>query len=393
MQCSFQASKQYTPSFTANAHVVRKSYYKLTDNLADYTVKRVTGGMSIETALSDIAGKTVESMKSTYGDSFAGVCEYYNLVKDKFPQSNLPDALKGLAKSFKLVDENGAFKKSPLRVFVIKPGTENIDNIAADTFVNNGVSGLKDIKAKNVRVRNVNDPELNIFAKLDCKVNNSKCNFISSESTAELNNVTVDKSILSTDDIFATNVISPMMTSASGSIFMHGENNCFDSLSSYFSIISSDGLVAKTVKSLSGDVLLEGKINKIGKVEADGLFSYKDLPESDNFVNYVNAKYIEAINAKGINYSALDSLSLFGFKNKVDYLNSIGNMELENVVANHVNSTGELVKFIGNSNRVENKIFAKNAISAKNLEANVLKCQMFIDEGNVKVKDLQITNL
>lgn len=390
MKCAFQTNKQSNPSFGANAHIVRKSYYKLTDNLADYTVKRATGAMSIEIALSEVAGKTFEAMKSAYGDSFAGVCENYRIVKHNFPNANLADALKGLCKSFKLIDENGVFNKSPLRVLVIKPGNEHLGNVSADTFVNNGVPGLIDIKAKNVRINNVNDPELNIYAKWDCKVNNSKLNFISSDTVAELDNVTADRGILSTDDIIATNVNSPIMTSASGSIYLHGENNCFDSLFSYFSVTSSDGLVAKKVKSVSGDVLLDGKINKIDKVEADGLFSYKDLPESDNFVNYANAKDIEAINAKGINYSANNSLSLFGLKNTVDNLSTNGNIELENITAKNINSYGRSVNILGRTNKVSEKIYANKIVEATNLDANIIECEALIDKGNVKFKDLQL---
>jgi len=392
LKCIFKQNKQLNPSFTANARVVRKSYYKLTDNLADHTVKRATGGMSIEIALSDIAGKTVDSMRNAYGDFFDCVCTNYRIVKEKFPQSNLADALKGLCKSFKIVDENGVFNKSPLRVLVIKPGTGHLDDIAADTIVNDGVSGLKKIEAKNVRVNNVNDPELNIYAKWDCKVNNSTCNFISSETT-ELKNVTAIMGITSEEDILATNVIAPTMTSKDGEIYLHGENNSFNSLTAYFSIISSDGLIAKNIKSVSGDILLEGKINKIDNVDANGLFAYKDLPESDNFVNYVDAKDIEAVNAKGMQYCANDSLSLFGLKNDVETLIANGEIELENIIASSVNSLQGSINFIGKSNIVDDIISAEKVVTAKNLNASIIECLSFIDKGNVKVQDLRISKV
>jgi len=390
MKCSFQLNKQSNPSFGINARIVRKSYYKATDNLINFAVKRTVDGMDIETALSRIAGKSVDSMNSTYGDSFVGVCENFMIVKNNFPKANLADALKRLVKSSGMVDENGVFNKSPLRVLVIKPGTDHLDDINADTIVNNGVSGLKKIVADNVRVNNVYDPELNIFANRECKIKNSTCNSIWADTFAELENITAIEGIKSEYDILATNVITPEMKSERGATYLRGENNKIDYLTAWDSIISCAGLTAIDLKSKAGDILLDGKIIRINKVDANGLFSYSAMPKSDNYVNYADAKNIEAINAKGIHFCATDSISLFGLENKVDNLSSNGTMELENIKAKSINCYGDLIKFLGNKNKVSEKIRASKTIDAKNLDANIVECESLIDNGNVNVKDLRI---
>lgn len=398
MNCTNLKNYNNSPSFKANGTIVRKEYFKITDNLLQHIANKAS--QTSKPIKNIIEGKfgAIKDVKNILGDNYDKFCELADLSRQMLKQNELFPAFKKLISDLRITDENGEIKKLGLKKIIISAGEDTIDDIVeANTIVDKGSCGVKKFRGNNVLLNNVKSTEGDVLAYKKAIIRNSDLKKVEGLDSVGISDSTVTEEITSFGKIDATNVNTANIKSEFDSIWIWGEENNIKKVKAY-DYISIDGTltadhIETTIKGTNAGrmFLLLGAKSKINTLKTNGhvnMRGYGDKNAAHSTVNIDNVECnsLEAVKVKGKKYHITGENTdietiIVGEKNEIDEIISNGKTYIENITAKKLTSDSEKdLHITGKQNNIDEIYTPKKTVYAENLTYNKINYKKFIDK-------------
>lgn len=280
-------------------------------------------------SISETINKEESELKKVYGEALTKINEFYDAMKESVIQEEKPaTVLKGIFKKMfadlGLVDKDGNMTKFKKKI-VIERGDDIIpDEIEADEIIDNGSRKIQRLIGKDIVVSDVQNNDLEIIAKDTLDIYNSTFKSAISKNSSDISDSKAKEKIKSYNLILENIKGAPKIESTYVKIF--GDKNEAGEIFVKDGFLSHNNLTAERIKSETGNIIVEGKLNNIKYIEGK------------NDISLQNTEAIDVISEEG-NVTTSGEKNIIKNKLKGNLLN-LENTTVGNIFCHQIKTEG-----------------------------------------------------